>query len=280
MSLNLISDIRRAYSNLNPGAVQEMAEKIISIGILTENESTYRLIQSYFDAPGTAIERISGSASGQSFDLLIAEPNFPSPKTAIIFRPGSLSGMVEEIVDAHPELEVALARNIVHFREPVIRRIIHRTAKENALFSIVTALPNVVPNLLELPWAVGEFATDTAFLTINQIRMAFLIAACHEKQVGYVEQKMELGTIVAGAFGWRALARELVGKIPLGGGLIPKAAISFAGTYLIGAGLDRLHRTGAPLSKYEKNDVYGAALEKGKAVVGQLVAAVKNRNAA
>ena len=64
-----------------------------------------------------------------------------------------------------------------------------------------------MPNLLELPWSVAEFAGDTAFLTINQVRMAFLIAAAHGKPVGYVEQKMELATIAAGAFGWRAIAQ-------------------------------------------------------------------------
>ena len=42
------------------------------------------------------------------------------------------------------------------------------------------------------------------------------------------------------AFGWRALARELVGHIPLGGGLIPKGAIAYAGTYVVGKGLEYL----------------------------------------
>ena len=43
--------------------------------------------------------------------------------------------------------------------------------------------------------------------------------------MGYGEQKTEVASITAGAFGWRAVARELAGKIPLGGGLVPKAAI-------------------------------------------------------
>ena len=47
-----------------------------------------------------------------------------------------------------------------------------------------------------------------------------------------------------GAFGWRALARELVGKIPMGGGLIPKAAIAYAGTRVVGLSLERLYRIG------------------------------------
>ena len=116
-------------------------------------------------------------------------------------------------------------------------------AKENALFAVATALPNVVPNLIELPWVVGEFASDTAFLTANQVRMAFQIAAACGKDVGLGKQKGAVLSIAAGAFGWRALARELVGKIPLGGGLIPKGAIAYAGTYLAGKGLEYLART-------------------------------------
>jgi len=65
-----------------------------------------------------------------------------------------------------------------------------------------------------------------------------LIAAASDKPVGYSVQKGEIASIVTGAFGWRALARELVGKVPFGVGLIPKGAIAFAGTYVAGLGLD------------------------------------------
>ncbi|MDP9169556.1 MAG: hypothetical protein M3N54_02965, partial [Acidobacteriota bacterium] len=71
-------------------------------------------------------------------------------------------------------------------------------------------------------------------------------------------------------FGWRAIARELIGKIPLGGGLIPKAAIAFAGTYVVGLGLEKVNRTGKGLSKQEKQDAYADAFAKGKDVVRDL----------
>jgi hypothetical protein len=88
--------------------------------------------------------------------------------------------------------------------------------------------------------------------------------------VGYLEQKAEIAAIVAGAFGWRAIARELVGKIPLGGGLIPKAAIAFGGTYVVGLGLEKLNRTGSGLSRQERRDAYADAFIKGKEVVREL----------
>jgi hypothetical protein len=51
--------------------------------------------------------------------------------------------------------------------------------------STETAAKNTtVPSLVELPWAFGEFASDTMFLTGNQIRMAFAIAAACGKEGG------------------------------------------------------------------------------------------------
>jgi hypothetical protein len=277
-------DLRNAYSNLNPSGVRAQSEKNVSIGILSSGDDFLERIRSLFGGDGSiergSIERVTESAPAEGFHLLIAEPDYPRPKNAFVFSFRDPEQSIQEILDQRQDIEVALARTYPIFRTCVIDRIISRTAQENALFAVVTGLPNVIPNLLELPWAVGEFASDTAFLTMNQVRMAFLIAACHAKPVGYAEQKMELATIVAGAFGWRALARELAGKIPLGGGLIPKAAISYAGSYIVGIGLDRLHRTGAPLSRRERRALYGAAVEKGKQVVNQLVTTVKNRNAA
>jgi uncharacterized protein (DUF697 family) len=131
--------------------------------------------------------------------------------------------------------------------------------------------------MLDLPWAVGEFATDTAFLTMNQIRMALLLAAVHGHTVGYTEQKAQIAVIAAGAFGWRAIARELVGKIPLGGGLIPKAAIAFAGTYVVGLGLEKFNRTGSGLSQRERKDAYAGAFAKGKEVARDLAPAVAKK---
>jgi uncharacterized protein (DUF697 family) len=122
--------------------------------------------------------------------------------------------------------------------------------------------------MMELPWAFGEFASDTAFLTANQIRMAFQIAGACGMDIGFSNQKGSVLSIVASAFGWRALARELAGKIPLGEGLIPKGAIAFAGTYVMGKGLQRFANGGA-FPKDEQESVYRDALSAGRQQVAQ-----------
>ena len=169
-----------------------------------------------------------------------------------------------EILLTCPDLSLALARRLPPFRKPVIARIIKDVSRENALFALFTALPSVIPNLLSLGWTAGEFASDTAVLTVNQVRMAFLIAAASDRPVGYFEQKSQIASIIAGAFGWRAIARQLAGKIPLGEGLIPKAAIAYAGTYVVGLSLERYHRIGSALAGAEREEAYRQALESGK----------------
>ena len=65
---------------------------------------------------------------------------------------------------------IPLARNFHPFRKPTVHRIIRSIAKENALFCLATAIPDVVPSLASIPWAFGEFTSDTAFLTMNLAR--------------------------------------------------------------------------------------------------------------
>jgi hypothetical protein len=136
---------------------------------------------------------------------------------------------------------------------------------------VASALPNVIPSVLELPWTLGEFASDTAFITMNQVRMAFLVAAASDKPVGYDKQLAELVSIAAGAFGWRALARELVGMIPLGGGLIPKGAIAYAATYVLGKGLEHFHGVGYGYTRRQRRDAYQVAYARGKDLMGAVV---------
>jgi hypothetical protein len=158
----------------------------------------------------------------------------------------------------------------------VAKDIIWTVSQENALFSIATAIPSVIP-LVSLPWSVGEFASDTAVLTANQVRMAFMLAAASDRSVSYREQRAEIASLFAGAFGWRAIARELVGKIPFGGGVIPKAAIAFAGTYVIGASLERFYRVGYGFTPEERKQAYQQAIERGKEIAAGLLNSAKSR---
>jgi hypothetical protein len=192
------------------------------------------------------------------------------------FDPAAPRATVSQVLHRRPDLAVPLALNVLPFREEVSRRMVKKIAKENALFSLATALPDIVP-FVSLPWAMGEFASDTAFLTANQIRMAFLLAAANDRDVGYHEQRGEIGSIILGAFGWRALARELVGKIPWGAGLVPKAAIAYAGTRVVGMSLERYYRVGKAYTRAERRLAYEDALDRGKQLVAGLIEGFQQR---
>jgi len=287
---SLLSSVRAAASRLSPHEVVEKAERPISIALVASSSSGYADMEDFLVSPGLAperrrealnvIHRDADSGNPDRFDLVLYEQGLACPVNAFTFFRDDPERTIQEIMKERNDLSLPLARRLEVFRRPVIDRVIHSVARENALFAVATALPNVVPNLLELPWAVGEFASDTAFLTINQIRMAFLIGAASGCDVGYMDQKGQIATIVGSAFGWRTLARELVGKIPLGGGLIPKGAIAYAGTYVVGKGLERINRSGGSYSSNERREHFDGAFERGKAVVEVLLAGLKHRNLA
>lgn len=278
--------IKSAFKHLNPSEVRELAERPLSVGLIASTSAGFAAMEELL-APSPAlsaarryeIERVMHRASlaygPRDFDLLLCESELLCPRGGFCFDPAKPRDTIREIVERREDLRLPLARNFLPFRRPVIAKIIKTIARENAMFSVVTALPDVVPSLIELPWAVGEFASDTAFLTMNQVRMAFLIAGASDQDTGYREQRAQIAGIVAGAFGWRALARELAGKIPFGGGLIPKAAIAFAGTWTVGIGLERYYRLGYGLTREERRRVYQQALERGRSLVASVVEAAK-----
>jgi hypothetical protein len=287
VALSVLKDIRRIYAGLNADEIRGSAYRDVNVGLMTASEEGHLEMERFLvpwwldDAAREEALKSVHLANGSPrnrFDFVLCEEGIPVPPNGYAFNPADTESMTREIVAGHHSLELAMARRFPLFRRPVADKIIHRIARENALFALVTALPNVIPSIIDLPWAIGEFATDTAFLTMNQIRMALLMAAAHGHTIGYTEQKAQIAVIAAGAFGWRALARELVGKIPLGGGLIPKAAVAFAGTYVVGLGLEKVNRTGAGLSRSERKDAYADAFAKGKEAVEDLAPVIAKRS--
>ena len=287
MASEIYAQIKSGFRNLSPAQVREMADRRLRIGLIASTSAGFAALKGLLAPPSPEIPRVeiehlvdSAEVAG-GFDLVLCESELLAPRRdAFRFDPADPERTVREIVERREDLRLALARNFRAFRRPVIGKIIRAISRENAIFCLLTALPDVVPSLIELPWAAGEFASDTAVLTMNQVRMAFLIAAASDQDVGYREQRAQIAGIVAGAFGWRALARELVGKVPFGGGLIPKAAISYAGTYTVGVGLERLYRIGYGLTREERRRIYEQALERGRAIVNSVVDAAKRHGPA
>jgi len=279
MSVKVLQNIREALGNLNPEEIRRHTERPLRIFLYAHSENAYRQMEDYLaprrlsPARRAEVQQVIYRASENFYpsanhDLEIYFEDSPigelnRANQVFAFLGHAPEQTVHAVLARRPDLAVPLALHVHPFRQEVSRRMVKKIAKENAVFALATALPDIVP-FVSLPWAIGEFASDTAFLTANQIRMAFLLAAASDRDVGYREQSSEIGSIVLGALGWRALARELVGKIPMGGGLIPKAAIAYAGTRVVGLSLERFYRIGAAYTRQERRQAYVEALERGK----------------
>jgi len=277
--LKMLKQARAALGMLNPEEVRRKVERPIHVGLVAAGESGYSEMED-FVVPATLgrddrirrlaqVHRAGDADVPPKVDLVLYQQGLDVPEGAYEFRRDDPQSTVAEILSKCPDDALALARQFPPLRKAVTDQIIMSVAKENALFSIATALPNILPSMMALPWAFGEFASDTAFLTANQIRMAFQIAAACGSEVGFSNQKGAVVSIVASAFGWRALARELAGKIPLGEGLIPKGAIAFAGTYVVGKGLQRF-AGGGEFTREESESAYREALNQGRDIAHSL----------
>jgi len=274
--MKIIGQTRRVRGLLNPEEVLRRAERPLHIGLIAPNARAYADIEEFLIPGGlpravraelrSRIHRGDDESVPDWVDVVLYHVRVPFRHGAFALDPDDPHKTVAEIVKAHEDLALPLARQFPGFRAAVVERIVHAVSLENAMFSVATALPNVVPSLVELPWALGEFASDTVFLTVNQIRMAFHIAAACGHEVGFGRQKAQILAIAGGAFGWRALARELAGHIPFGGGLIPKGAIAYAGTFLVGKGLEYLLYTHEPFTREQRGEVYRQGLERGRSV--------------
>jgi hypothetical protein len=291
MSIQVFQHVKDAIRNLDPEDIRKHTERPLRLLLYADHEEQYRDMEDYL-----LPRDLSAAKRAQARRVILRGSESAGPRVkgdleiyfdprqelaegesdVFGFDPAAPRATVSQVLHRRPDLAVPLALNVLPFREEVSRRMVKKIAKENALFSLATALPDIVP-FVSLPWAMGEFASDTAFLTANQIRMAFLLAAANDRDVGYHEQRGEIGSIILGAFGWRALARELVGKIPWGAGLVPKAAIAYAGTRVVGMSLERYYRVGKAYTRAERRLAYEDALDRGKQLVAGLIEGFQQR---
>jgi hypothetical protein len=280
MSITGLANIRKAVQSLNPHKMREAAERPVKVALYANTNDAYRRMEGFFLEglePRRRHESVAvltrGPAADEAlkYDLAIYDESVVAPKRALIFTPSAPDLLVKKILDKNGDSAIPLSRHFLPFRQAYVKSVIRKTSSENALFSLATALPDIIPSFIQLPWAIAEFSSDTAFLTMNQIRMAFLLAAASDRPVGYMEQKPEIASVIGGAFGWRALARQVIGKVPFGGGLIPKAGIAYAATRVVGLSLERYYSLGYAYTREEREGLYKEAFHQGKYVARRIL---------
>ena len=276
VAITLIGQVASALRTLNPEQVRSMVRRPVTFGVLAADECCVEEIHDFlFPRPyGCASRNTLRIATEDDFARVtvgFSERGVPHPAHFYAFDRIDPRASASTLLREHEDAWLPLASNFPGFRRSVSELLTWKIAKENTLFTVATALPNIVPSVLTLPWSVGEYASDSAFLTLNQVRLSFLLAAAHGQEVGYDRQSLKIGSIIGAAVGWRALARQLVSKIPAGGGLLSKGLIAFAGTYAVGRGLEHWYREGTLLGSAAQREHYANALRRGRETVQDIV---------
>ncbi len=164
-----------------------------------------------------------------------------------------LEGLTHRIVRALDEdYLVPLAKGYPPLRRAAGEEIVRHNARQNA---VIGALP--------IPGA------DMPVMTANQARMVLNLAAAYGEELS-LERARELIGVLAAGFGLRALSRQGVKLVPVGG-WATAAAIGYAGTVAMGRStMLYFERGGQKVGAEELEGIKNRAAEEAKGFVSRL----------
>lgn len=160
---------------------------------------------------------------------------------------------------------LSLGRSFPLFRVPIARYLIADTSQSNAAYSMATGIGELVP-IVNIPLVV----TDMIILTKNQAFLAYKLGLVFGFTTDWKSYAGEFGGVLGFGFVFRQFARTLVGLIP-GFGIIPKVAVAYAGTVVVGNTILQWYLTGRHVSSKQIKGAYQNAYLKGKGVAKKLL---------
>jgi uncharacterized protein (DUF697 family) len=168
------------------------------------------------------------------------------------------------VLEMLPLDQMALGRHFPLFRILIARRLINESCMANATYSLGSGIAEIVP-VLDLPLNV----TDMLVLTKGQALLVFKLGLALGMPRDWQYYLGEFGGVLGGGFLWRQIARSLVGLVP-GWGIVPKVAIAYAGTYVVGEVVLQWYLTGRHVSAQQMRDMYRQAFLQGKELAARL----------
>lgn len=169
------------------------------------------------------------------------------------------------IVQNVPEKRLAMARSLPFLRHPLAVELAKQTTIQNAAIGAVFFVPGA----------------DMPLIALNQAKMALQIAAVYGKAMNR-DRIGEILTVMAGGLGFRAVARQLVARVPLLGWAI-KPGVAAGGTMAMAiAAIEyyeedgKLHGLSAIGEKVMKKA--SPLIDKGADVVGNVVSGATAHN--
>jgi len=179
-------------------------------------------------------ERVLRAADLAGVPLLVVgpEPTTPVPyvlATDILpLRAGEgfpLEALGRLLAAKDEDAAVALAARLPAIRRGVAEALIARVARQNAVIAAAVFVPGV----------------DFPVLTLNQLRLVLRLAAAYGEEIDSKRLPEILG-VVGTAFGFRALARQALGVVPIAGWAV-QGAVAYAGTRTLGEAAIRYFET-------------------------------------
>jgi uncharacterized protein (DUF697 family) len=169
------------------------------------------------------------------------------------------------IMELLPDQLISLGRHFPLFRMPIVVRTIHDTSLSNGAYALSTGLAEIIPAL-----GVPLNVADLVVLTKAQAFLVYKLGLTLGLSTQWQDYVSEFGSVLGGGFLWRQVARSLVGLIPAWG-IIPKVAVAYAGTYVVGNVVLQWYLTGRHISGKQMRELYAEAFTTGKQLARNMV---------
>lgn len=169
------------------------------------------------------------------------------------------------VMNLVPNQVLGLGRYFPMFRVPVARYLINDTCLSNAAYSLSTGLAEIVP-IFDIPLNV----TDMIVLTKTQAFLVYKLGLTLGYSTRWQDYVAEFGSVLGTGFLWRQIARGLVGLIPVWG-IVPKVAVAYSGTYVVGNVILQWYMTGRHISAKQMRELYRQAFARGSNIAHNLL---------
>ncbi len=271
----LVAELRRLLLSGHEGAVPPEAsaclETIRPDSPLVTNPSEVRAIV-FLGAPGDAGSADFGALSVLRVPILAltVDPQAlacgpPAPPAAgtwseyvvtAIAREPLRSRFFPHLVECASGAEIAVGRHLPVLRESVTAKLTRDAANNAFKIAVASAAIDHVP---VVGIVLGAFASagDMVAITGIQVMLMLNIEAVYGRDPD-VGRTWQLLPVIGGGFGWRALARELAGFVPIAGIAI-KGAIAYAGTVVVGEGVAFFQEHGQHMTQSQAAALYERA---------------------
>ena len=162
------------------------------------------------------------------------DPPYALAEHVVRVRPGSgfpVEEIARAIAHALGERATPLAARLPVLRDAVVDRLIRKFSRQNAIIGVSVFVPGA----------------DMPVLTANEIRLLMRIADAYGFELDRERIPEVLGVIGTG-FGLRAVARSLLGVVPVAGWAV-KGGIAYGGTRALGEAARRYFQTRVPVTR-------------------------------